>query len=192
MSAGKPKKVRQCHMSVSLRYLSFVQRKAQQFRGTPRDRLNWAIDRDRATRNTARTLFLKGYAWVEAIVHALGHECKLNWRISGVGPVTSQLSLVDKGADSSEEGHVSGRTGGGTSSTSKAAIKTVAKRKLKQDKPPESFAERFAARASRACPDFNSKKGCAKNPRHCPNKNPHMCGACGKFGDAKGSQKCAL
>ena len=91
-------------------------------------------DRDRVTRNTARILFLKGYAWGEAVVRALDHECKLGWRVSGVEPVTSQLSLVDKEPDSSEGGHDAGGAGG-ASSTSKAVIKTVAKRKPKSDNP---------------------------------------------------------
>ena len=160
--------------------------------GTPKERVNWVIDRDRVTRNTARTLFLKGYTWGEAVVRALGHECKLDWRISGVDPVTSSLSLVGpKQQGSSDESRDVG--GGGGLSSSKAVIKAVAKRKAKQDEaPPSSFSERFAARASRACPSFNSKKGCVKIPKHCPQEKPHMCGACGKFGHDKGSPKCPL
>ena len=159
MSTGKPERVRQCHMRVSMRDLSFVQRKAQGFLDPLKERVNWVIDRDRVTRNTARTLFLKGYTGGEAVVRALGHECKLDWRTSGVEPVTSSLSLVDpQQQGSSDESRDVG--GGGGLSSSKAVIKAVAKRKAKQDEaPPSSFSERFAARASRACPSLNSKKG---------------------------------
>ena len=129
------------------------------------------------------------------MIHALGNECKLNWRISGVEPVTSQISLVHDPKHepvSSDENDGRTKAGGGSSSTSKAVIKTVAKRKAKPGDSKVTFADRFAARADRACPDFNSKKGCVKNQRQCPHKRPHMCGARGKFGHAKGSPKCAL
>ena len=108
--------------------------------------------------------------------------------------MTSSLSLVDpKQEDSSDDGNDADGTKGGSSSTSKPVIKTVAKRKAKKDEAaPSTFADRFAARASRACPEFNSKKGCGKHPKQCPHKKPQMCGVCGKFGHAKGSPKCQL
>ena len=58
---GQPEKLRRCHMSVSMRYLGFAYRKAQQFKGSPKERVDWIIDRDRATRDAARTLFTEGY-----------------------------------------------------------------------------------------------------------------------------------
>ena len=155
-----PQKVRQCHLSICLRYFSFVMERLLQHPGPLAEKLLWAYDRDRQTRNKARTLFQQGWPWGEAMVQAFTKDLALEWRVTGVGITNRTPTIVkedsDDEGDEQAKGTGSGGPGGGKSAAARKKLAVTSKRKRQAEK-----------RSSKACPDYNGK-GCEKNAKNCP------------------------
>ena len=82
---GEPKLARQCHLSVAMKYHSFVTRHLMAHPGSPGDRVRWVLDFDRCTRAKARAYFQAGWLWGEALFKAVTKDVDLLWRTTGVG-----------------------------------------------------------------------------------------------------------
>eukprot|EP00959_Pyramimonas_sp_CCMP1952_P269177 5627845-Pyramimonas_sp.AAC.1 len=65
-----------------------------EFPGKAVDKIAWIVDRDRQTRNKARTLFQQGFPWGEAIIRALEHHLVLEWKITGLGVSQGSVQLA--------------------------------------------------------------------------------------------------
>ena len=169
---GSAKKNRNIHPSQAQRYHDFLFEKALEYGPGKRDVVSWVVDRDRTTRNQARTLYLKGLPWGECLISCRESHSRLTWEISGVG-IQDRVSLVRRTAqdDEADEDEPPKRGGGkGGSAT--------AKRPLAEPKGDR----RLEVNKDKACPDHNSREGCTRRQADCPHGKWHCCSRCGRHG----------
>ncbi|CAK0873242.1 unnamed protein product, partial [Prorocentrum cordatum] len=169
----QPKKVRQCHLEVCVRYYDFVLLKLLDHPGTLHEKVLWAYDRDRTTRNKARTLYQQGWPWGEALVASFTNHCALEWKVTGVGISSGAPNLIKPEDDSDDDM--------GAPPKRLAAPKKGAQA-LKHKKTTSQKVQKATKRTAKACANYNSARGCAKNPKQCPRKKLHVCSNCGLFG----------
>ena len=80
--------VMDCDLSEGLAYLDFVQQRALEHPGTPQQVVAFLLDRDRQTRTKARTLYVDGWPWGEALREAREKHCAVLWT---VGPIRKTI-----------------------------------------------------------------------------------------------------
>ena len=145
------RKVRQCHLSTATWYQGFTWRDAMLFLrdGPPAACVPWLMDRDRATRAKAKTLYASGMSWGEAMVNSANTDCLVLWQTSksGKGPVRA---LSDGLVEEEEEENADMELDGQSAKRQRVGA-------MKVGKGPRGV-----------CPKFSSSAGCTsseKDPR---------------------------
>ena len=106
------------------------------------------MDRDRASRAKAKTLYAAGAPWGEAMTQAVETHCLVLWQTakSGKGPVRA---LADQGVTAESDDELMEDQGVPPMKRMKVA--------MKKTKTPKHV-----------CPDFSSPKGCTKKAKDRP------------------------
>ena len=138
---------------------------ALQHPGPAEAAVRWLLDRDRQTRAKARTLYAAGWPWGEALEQAREVHCAVLWTLGNTGISRTQLAVVPKVEEHSDEDGAG--PGSKASDSSRPWQRPQAKGKGKAKTQP--------------CPRFNGKKGCTRRGRDCPEKLPHLCSKCGAW-----------
>ena len=186
-----PKKVRNIHLSQAQRYHDFVFQKAMEFGPHKRGVVDWLEDRDRKTRNEARTLYANGLPWGECLIECIQNRSRLIWELSNVG-VTDKLSLVRKPRqedvmdDDDTDNDYPRSSGGASKGKGKRSRSAGAQRPDHPKKQKGGKTSKFEQKTSKdkdlACPSFNSLTGCTKKEANCPDGLKHVCSKCGFHG----------
>jgi hypothetical protein len=150
-------------------YLSFVTQKAIHHGGSPGDTAAWLVDRDRQTRSAARSLFMKGWSFAEALKQARQHECGVLWQIDRVrngGP-----GLIPDTAQA-----VAALTNFGQEQPPAPATPTRLQRGEDRGSPhsPKPVLNATLMKAN-LCDAFNDHRGCSQKQRDCPESKLHRC-----------------
>ena len=167
------KKVRQCHLTQATSYADFCQRKALEHPGQGGAVIQWLLNRDKATRAKAKSLFAAGWPWGEAMQQARETSCAVLWTVASTGVSSSVRAALPAIADSA-------------SSEEDAVREPKAKRQRRKNKGGKKKPDGQGTPAQRTqqprkdpCPKFNSAQGCTKRGRDCPQKLAHVCSKCG-------------
>ena len=176
---GSPKKVRNIHLSQAQRYHGFLFEGSLEIGPGKKGVVSWVVDRDRKTRNQARTVYLEGLLRGECLASCIENHSRLIWEISGVG-TQSRVSLVRRTNPEDEEESEElpkrgGNSGGGSGSKGRPAN---AKRAFEGPKVDR----RLQTDIDKSCPGHNSKEGCTKRQADCPHNNWRCCSQCGRRG----------
>ena len=145
--------------------------KAIAFPGTQAEAVAWILDRDRQTRLKARSLYLDGWPWGEAITEACEKHCSVLWTVSQPASSaratqhvldTSSVAQLGRDVDGDEPPHTPNKR------SRAAAIQDL------QPTPKKTKLSQQDSAGNQLCPDWNSG-WCTKKQKDCPKKRKRLC-----------------
>ena len=161
------KRVRQCHLGDATSYYDFVFRKAMEHTGPENATIIWLLDRDKATRSKAKTLYSAGWPWGEALTQSREVHCAVLWTVSGVGVARGVSAVLPANVPTTEEDGAPWQKRG--------------QKRRERDYQQSRSSGSQGPKAAGTCPRFNGKRGCTSKGRDCPEKKTHACDICGAW-----------
>ena len=158
--------VRTCELTEALAYYSFVQDKAMTWPGDQRSCVAWLLVRDKETRARARMLYLDKVPFGEALRLAREVHCTVLWTVGNISPVGAAMPVLRSMAGDGTEQHQDWEDNRRRHDPPAPPPSPRGRRDRESRTPPPS---------AEPCPDFNTKKGCAKSSHDCPHHMRHAC-----------------